>query len=253
MSLKMKAGSNLGQASASVAGMAKQIRFASAVALTRTARQIKAAEELEMRDVFERPTPYTMSAVYMRPATKADLTAEVGLKNFASKAVPAAKYLLPQIVGGSRRPKRFERALQAVGALPAGYRAVPGSAAQVDVFGNISRGQIVQILSFFKAFPEMGYKANMSDKRRAQLARGSRQRQGFTYFVGTPGGRLPLGIWQRIPFARGSAVKPVMIFVPSTTYEAIFDFGYVARMVVDRELDAQFRRAFDEAMASVRP
>lgn len=244
--------SNLKDYQLKIAGAAKQIKFATAVALTRTAQKVKEAQEREMRDVFDRPTPYTMSSLYMSPATKAKLTAVVWLKDFAAKATPASKYLLPQIVGGTRKPKRFERALQAIGALPPGHRVVPGSGAKLDAFGNISPAQIVQILSYFKAFPEAGYKANMTDKRRTKLARGSKKAQGFSYFVGRPGDRLPLGVWQRVRFARGTAIKPVMIFVPTTTYQAIFDFQYVAKTVISREFDKQFQRAFDEAMTSYR-
>lgn len=232
---------------------AKQVPFASAVALTRTAGIVKEAEVREMRDVFDSPTPYTLTSVYVKAATKANLNAVVWLKDFAAKATPASAYLLPQIIGGTRRPKRFEKALQAVGALPPGYRVVPGDAAKLDGFGNIDRGQIVQILSYFKAFPEAGYKANMTDKRRQKLAKGSKAKQGFAYFVGRPGDRLPLGIWQRFKFASGSAIKPVMIFVPSTIYGKLFDFQYVANKVVDRELDRQFSIAFEQAMASARP
>ena len=222
-----------------------QIRFTTALALTRTAQDVKKAEEEEMADVFDRPTRYTMTSVFMRPATKANLTAEVWLKDFAAKATPAAQFLLPQIVGGSRRMKRFERALQAVGAMPPGHRVVPGSAAKLDANGNMDRGQIVQILSYFKAFPEAGYKANMTDKRKRQLANGSRTRQGFAYFVGRPGGRMPLGIWQRVRFAAGTAVRPVMIFVEDAEFEAIFDFKYVAELTMER----RYRKHFDEAFA----
>ena len=157
-----------------LASVPRQIAYATAPALTRTAKAVEEKQKREMRDVFDRPTPYTLSSTYTKPATKGKLVAEVGLKNFASKATPAVKFLKAQVRGGSRRMKRYEKALQAVGAMPAGFRAVPGSAAQMDMYGNIKPSQIVQILSWFKAFPEMGYKANMSGKRRASLQKGSK-------------------------------------------------------------------------------
>jgi hypothetical protein len=229
-----------------------QVRFATALALTRTAQDVKKAEEDEMRDIFDRPTQYTMSSIFMKSATKANLQAEVWLKDFAGKATAAAEFLMPQIVGGTRRIKRFERAMQSVGAMPDGYRIVPGSAAKLDANGNLDRGQIVQILSYFKAFPEAGYKANMTDKRRQQLAKGSKARQGFVYFVGRPGDRLPLGVWQRVRFAGGSAIKPVMIFVPHATYEAIFNFEYVGKITMDRKFNQHFEQAFEFAKKSAR-
>lgn len=232
--------------------LAKQHRFATAVALTRTAYKVEAAQKHEMRDSFDRPTPYTLSSIRVRPATKANLKAVVHLREFSGKGTTAAEYLLPQIVGGSRRLKRFERALQLAGVMPDDHRAVPGAAARLDAYGNISRGQIVQILSYFKAFPEQGYSANITDKRKKSLAKGSKNRLGYEYFVGRPGDRLPLGVWQRVRFASGSAVRPILIFVRSALYEAIFDFEFTAKVVMKREFSSEYRRALAEAMASAR-
>lgn len=230
----------------------KQVTFATRVALSRTIVKAKGALEHEMRDVFSNPTPFTVSSLYVRPATATNLSAEVKLKDFAAKATPASKFLTAQIKGGERGQKRFERALQSVGALPPGYRIVPGSAAKLDSYGNMSRGQIVQILAFFRSFPEAGYKANMTAEGRAKLARGSKQRPGFAYFAGRPGDRLPLGIYQRVSFARGTAVKPVMIFVRSTVYQKVFDFEYVANKTVEAEFGGEFARAFIEARDTAR-
>lgn len=230
-----------------------QVPFAASRGLNRIADKIKEAEVREIVDVFDRPTPYTQQrAIRVQYSSKADLTAVVMVSQDMDKGIPPSKYLAPQISGGTRPLKRFERALQAVGALPAGWRAVPGAAAKIDAFGNMDRGQIQQILSFFKAFPEAGYKANMTDKRRQRLARGTKTKLGFSYFVGRPGDRLPLGVWQRVQFARGSAIRPILIFVPSAVYSAIFDFGYVAQNAVDKNFAGEFVRAFDEAMRTAR-
>jgi hypothetical protein len=194
-----------------------------------------------------------MSSLFVKPATATNLTAEVKLKDFAGKSsTPAAVYMAAQIKGGGRGMKRFERALASIGALPPGYRVVPGDGAKLDSYGNMDRGQIVQILSYFRAFPEAGYKANMTDKRRQSLARGSKTKQGISYFVGRPGDRLPLGVYQRIHFARGTAIKAVMIFVRSVMYEAIFDFEFVATSTVDKEFPAEFQQALAEAIATQR-
>lgn len=233
-------------------GEQKQVRFATRVALTRTGQKVVVAQQKEMRDIFKNPTPYTMSSLYLRPATSANLSAEVKLKDFAAKATPASKFLAAQLKGGQRSAKRFERALQSIGALPPGYRVVPGAGAKMDAYGNMSTGQIVQILAFFRAFPEAGYKANMTAATKARLARGTKKRPGFAYFVGRPGSRLPLGIYQRVAFGHGSAIKPVMIFVRSAAYQKIFDFEYVADRTVQAEFPSEFARAFIEAERTAR-
>ena len=231
----------------------KQVKFATRVALTRMAKLAQAAEAREMGSVFDRPTPFTMSGLFVRPATTTNLTAEVKLKDAGgANSTPTAKYMAAQIAGGMRGEKRFERALRSIGALPPGYRVVPGEGAQLDAYGNMSRGQIVQILSYFKAFPEAGYKANMSDKRRAALERGSRTRQGVSYFCGRPSDRMPIGIYQRVHFAQGTAMRAVMIFVRSMVYRQAFNFEAVAETAIEQQFPAEFTRALAEARATQR-
>ena len=226
----------------------EQIPFAASVALNNTADKILEREHHEMRDVFDRPTPWTLGSLFVKRSSKANLEAQVGLKDFAGKGIPATKFLPPQIIGGGRRLKRFEKALRAAGHLPEDFRAVPGSGAQLDAYGNIKPSQIVQIISFFRAFPEAGYRANMTDKKRNRLARGTRSKRGFTYFIGRPGGRAPLGVWQRVQFGWGTAVKPVLIFVRHAQYRAIFDFEFVARTTAEREFPIEFARSFEAAV-----
>jgi hypothetical protein len=229
-----------------------QMPYAASVALNKTAEDIQRAEVREMRDVFDRPTPYTLSSVYVKRSTKATLQATVGLKDFSGKGTPATKFLKSQITGGGRRLKKFERALRVAGHLPEDYRAVPGSGARLDQYGNIMPSQITQILSYFRAFPEMGYRANMTDKRRRALAKGSKRIQGFAYFIGRPGDRLPLGVWQRFGFSRGSAIRPVLIFVRQAQYQALFDFEYVAQSTAQRAFPAHFEAALADAMRTAR-
>lgn len=234
--------------------MSKQARFATAVALTRTAKAVQAKETHEIKDVFDRPKPFTINSIFIKPATTSNLTAAAYIKDFAGKGIPASKYLRAEIKGGARRLKKFERALILTGALPPGYYAVPGDAAQMDGYGNMKPSQIVQILSFFRAFPEAGYKANMTDKGRAKLKKGSKRKGiGFEYFVGAPAdGKLPLGVWQRTAFAHGGAIKPIIIFVRHALYQKLFDFEYVARTTVAKEFPRLMKQEYANAIRTAR-
>lgn len=230
-----------------------QVPYATALALNKTAEAVKVAEIKEMKDVFDRPTPITLDSLFVKRATKSQLTATIGIKDFMGKGTPASKWLAAQIKGGSRHLKKFEKALQSVGALPPGYFAVPGSACKLDQYGNIPGSLITQLLSYFSAFPEMGYRANMTAKRRAALAKGKKGSQGVIYFVGQPAdGKLPLGIWARYTFHGGSAVKPVLIFVRHAQFQKLLDFEYVATKTVEKEFPSQFRAAIAEAMRTAR-
>jgi hypothetical protein len=252
--VKISIHSDIDQASKWITDFGRQqLPFATAVALNKTAELVQAAEVKEMRDVFDRPTPYTLNSLYVKRATKSNLEAEVKLKDDVYKGTPAAKYLLPEIVGGLRRLKRFEKALQSVGAMPPGYFAVPGAAAKVDQFGNLDRGLIVQVLSYFKAFSAAGYHANITAARREKIARGTKKKIGYEYFVGAPaGGKLPLGIWQRFHLGHGSAIKPIIIFMPHAIYREVFDFQYVADRVVAKNFAGEFDKAFAMAIATAK-
>lgn len=222
------------------ARFARQVPFATAKALTATAKLAQVNLRLEMGKVFDRPTPFTLNSTYVRPATKANLAALVKLKDEAFKGTPAARYLAPQITGGDRVLKRFERALVAIGALQPGWFAVPGQGARLNSYGNMSVGQVTQILSYLRANPDaMQNRTPRSGKRSVKRA---------GYFVGRPG-NAPIGVWQR---TQSGGVRPVLIFVKGATYAKRFDFEAVVRQTAERELLPQFRRALASAIASAR-
>lgn len=232
----------------------RQVPFVASLAINRVGQKVKAKEEHEIRDVFDKPTPYIQRSIFLKPSNKSNLTATVGIKDQAGKGIPATKSLAAEISGGSRRLKRFEVSLRRVGALPNGYFIVPGAAAQIDQYGNISRKQITQILAFFKAFQEAGYRANSTEKTRAKLKRGSKKIAGVSYFAGRLGnGRSPLGVW-----AKGHAglfMGPVQnkprlafLFVPHVIYQPIFDFKFVAENTIKKEFDGEFERAYRDVI-----
>lgn len=232
----------------------RQIPFALSLAINKTAEITKRQEEHEMRDVFDRPTPYTLSSIFIKRSNKRNLTAIVGLKDFSLKAVPASKFLTPQIAGGGRRLKRFEVALRSVGVLPDDYFTVPGQAAKMDAYGNMSKGQIVQILSYFSAFGQAGFRANSTDKTRARLRRGSKKTiQGLEYFAIQPGeSDLHPGVYMRVFSNFGVAIRPVLIFVKSVLYDPIFDFAYVAEIANRKYFGIEFRKALRYAVSTSR-
>lgn len=227
------------------------VPFAVVVALTRTAKHGQAAVTNEMRRVFDRPTSYTLNSTYIRPATRDRLVSSVYLKDDTSKGTPAAKYLSPQIEGGARKAKRFEVALQRIGVLPAGWFVVPGKGAKLDNAGNWSRGQIVQVLSYFQAFGEQGYRANTTAAGRAKLRKGTRSKRGLAYFAVLPGRRasraLQPGIYQQIYFASGAAITPIAIFVSSNRYPRRLDFFGVVDRTARNQFPIELQRAMSES------
>lgn len=222
----------------------EQVPFATAVALTRTAKNAEALLKAEMARVFDRPTPFTLNSIYTKPATKRDLTASVEVKDFAGKADAPIRWLAPQIYGGPRRKKRFEQLLTSRGVLPAGMYAVPGSAARFDRYGNMSRGQITQILSALGASRDDGQNRTAKSRKR----KGARLSVYFA--LKERRGRLPPGVYERIGFAFGSAVRPVLVFTRAPVYRKRLRFFEITQDTVRTEFPRQFVLALNQALGS---
>lgn len=237
----------------------KSIRRAGVIAATRTAQAVKAAIRAEMPKAFDRPTPWTLDSLFVDPARFEQQTPEARVwvkEDAGGKGVPPTKYLLPEVEGGARGWKRSERAFQAIGLLQADQQMVPAAGAPRDAYGNIPRGFIVQMLSYFSAFNAAGYTANMSKRRRAKLADRQRTADGYLkiggveYFISRGRGmwygrlqHLPAGIWSRKGI-HGSDVTPVILFVRRASYRPRLDFADIARRV-DREV---FEKEFERAL-----
>jgi len=242
----------------------KQLPFATAKALNKTAEDIKDAEVKQMQSSFDRPTAYTLNSLYIKYANKQNLSAMVGFKDKsqAGKGNASTNFIYPQVKGGRRHLKRFESALRNIGVLPQGMYIVPGAACPLDAYGNIPAGLIVQILSYFRAFGEQGYRANITDKRKAALAKGSKRKgtMGFKYFVsagkstwfGPHKQHLPAGIYKRTGFVSGSAIKPIMMFVSNPSYSERFPFYTTAQNVIDNKLKSNFKEAMEEAIRTAK-
>lgn len=232
----------------------RQVRYAASLAINTLARYpVKEALQAEMKDSIDRPTPFTLNSIAVtKIATASDPSALVDFKA-SGTGRPAATYLRWQVQGGERRLKAFEVMLRSIGVLPGGYFAVPGRGAKLDAFGNIERGQITAILSYFRAFPEQGrgFKMNSTAATRKRMAKGTRSKLGYRYFVGRPGdGRGPLGIYQSVRIAAGvRELLPVFIFVQSARYEPRLDLRYAAELAVQREAAPTFRAALAVALS----
>lgn len=240
---------------AQLRGIEKQVQFATMVALNRAAYAGAQEAKREMGRVFDRPTPWVVGSVRYKKATRQLLQAQIDLDFWGNKqGVSVDQVLRAEIHGGQRRHKRHEAALQKAGILPAGMGIVPGDAAQLDQYGNMKAGQIVQIMSWFQSFGQQGYSANMRDGGK-RLGRDNKRTgaKGFSYFaLQQKRGKLLPGIYQRFQFGAGSAVKPVMIFVRLPSYKRRFDFYGVAKVAAEAEFHRQFNPALAEALRTAR-
>lgn len=261
--MKLNISSNFADVARQVNEIGKQAQFAAAVALTRTAQDMRTALVKEMSSAFDRPTPYTLNSLFVKGAKKNNLEALVWVKDNAfSKGTPADRYLGPQIFGGERGQKKMERMLQRVGALPAGWHTVPGEGAELNAYGNMSAGQIIKVLSWLQAFGEQGYKKNATQATKDKIKRGTKSRRGMEYFVShgkgsaMPGGKvqhLPAGVWSKTTFGMGKAIKPILLFVKTTHYQKRFKFFEVGSQVAEQNFPGHFDRELQNALSTARP
>lgn len=222
----------------------RQLPFAQAVALNRTAKVVKESLVSEMKSAFDRPTRFTLNSLRTIPATKSKPQAKVWVKDGASKSRSPTAWLLPEVHGGDRNDKGFERALRGVDAGLAGRWTAAGDDAKLDAHGNLSRGVLQKILSSLGA--QRDQYTNSTDSRRSA---GNKKR----FFVIRRGERV-LGIAERVGYGPGSrnSIRMVVGYTRKPKYSRRLDFYGVAGRVVNAQLDRQLEIALDEAVLSAR-
>lgn len=208
---------------------------------------------VEMRRVFDRPTPYIANSPFVTMAKPDALTATVSMRYPGGKGIDPEQVLQAEVIGGPRALKRYEIALQRAGVLPKGFFTVPGTgvADKLDAFGNLRGAFLVQLISYFGAFGEQGYKANMTDKRKKSLAKVGKSAGGFKtingvqYFLsygklrGGKDAHFAPGIWSRSG-THGSNVKSVLMFVRQPVYKPRLNIEAVGALIAataPREMD----------------
>jgi len=225
------------------ADLPKQARYATMLALTRTASKVRDRQYSEMHRVFDRPTPYTLRAIRVKPATKSDLSAWVGFKR--PWAARAEEYMPSQVEGGRRPLKALELFIQSRvttmspqgkrGVYPKGTYFVPGRGARLDAYGNMSRGQVQQILSALQAH---------TDQKQNETARSRKRAKRTVSYWATQ-----RGIWE----IKGQSMLMALVAVKGTPlYSKRYPFYEVSQRFVSEIWPGEFERAFAEALATAR-
>lgn len=225
----------------------QNLGFAVMQACNATAFEIRQSWARSAGRIFDRPTAMTLRAAQYRKATRQKLYAEIYLRDEASNGTPPAKYLAPQVEGGQRRKKGFEVLLQQKGAMPAGMFAVGGKGAPLDRFGNVKIGQVNKILSQLGA--QSDRYQNQTDVSAGRRRR--KRRRGGEYFaLQQKRGRLLPGIYERIDFGFGSAVRSVFIFTRQANYKPRYNIFALAQREWDRLMSFYFNRELEKALES---
>lgn len=207
----------------------RQIPFATVYAMTLTARDVQSAERMVMEKVFDRPTPYALNALQVKPATKQTMVASVAFKEFGG--TPAKRFLNPEVHGGPRSRKSHERLIAPL--MGGNQFAVPGKGTDRDAYGNMKGSEIKRIISQLKVSTDPMQNVTGSGKSR-------RKRKNNAFFV--RGNK----VFQRT----GAGIKPVLVFVKAPRYRKRFPFYETAAQVVAARFAQNFEAAFQRTMAN---
>lgn len=239
----------------------KQLPFATRLTVNKLAENAKRHMEIKQLPTLDRPTRYALNMMRVEYAGRGDLTSALKVKDKAlvtKRGMVGPDEVLGHLfTGGQRRGKGFEGLMQRAGILPKGMYAVPGEGVTLDAHGNMPKGLIVQLLAYFNAF--QGGIGNMSDKNRAAFERRATKKQfkgasSTKFFLVRVGdkSRLHPGIWARVGFSVGKSIKPILMFVDKATYKQYFDLPAIVDMIIERDSEFEFGKAFEFALATAK-
>lgn len=195
----------------------RRLGAAAATALTRTAKAVQQEWAGAIKRQIDRPVPRTVSAVGFASATAQSLEAKVFVKDQAGGGTAPADYLRPQVDGGQRELKKFERSLVASGAMPQGSVTVPGRGAMRDGFGNVSKAQLIAVIRALGEQYSPGYQQTISKSTAKRLA--SMAKHGRQYVALSPADaarlRVSPGIYEQ---AGPGALKAIFLFKRAASY-----------------------------------
>lgn len=201
-----------------------------ATSLNNIATTVKSAEVDEMKRVFDRPTPWALGAITTKKATPDDLQSKTDIREAAK-----ASYLLPQIEGGSRPFKHFERVLFELGMIPSGWFAVPGKDIGLDNYGNVSGANIKVILNTLRGTGKAALK-----------------RKGSIWVVLQKIGNVRPGIYDVSNYTGwGGRMKCLFIYVSKVQYKQLFKFYEHGKQVFSRDWKGIVEKEVNEMLKEV--
>ena len=226
----------------------KQVRFATAKALTQTAWAINKEIQEEMKQVIAGgPTAYTLRAFKVTGATRDNLQSVVSLRTDAPDGGTVyAKALAHLFSGGRRDWKKLEGWLKGKGMMPAGMMIAPGPKAPLDSRGNFRRTQINEMLGILSS--------NIRNLKSFRKTGAGKQQKGIGFFICRPGDNSGLtpGIWRRIETGNSSVVEPWIMYISPTSYRRKLDLEAIAKRTVARVFQSNFETALTDALRTAK-
>lgn len=199
--------------------------------LSDTVDDLHTRQSMEMRQVFNNPTPYVMRGLKKRyPGGKyGQGVAKAGTYfEFFPQGKSPEDIIKPHVFGGSRPQKRSERKLNQIGYNVGGY-TIMGSEYPKNGSGDISGARYTQMLHQLGALSEMARQSMPKNRQK--------DRKGTSYYVIKRGG-VPIAIGERT----GSSTRIMLVFAQNVQYQKKYDYFGVGEKQVAYSLPLHFNR-----------
>ena len=228
------------------------VQYVKPTFLTGVAKGVQGAITKQLPVAFDRPTPFTVRSVWVKPAQKSKPVSEVYFPNSApSYGKNLREYMRPGAEGASaRRQKKTEYLLSAMDILPRGWVTVPGSycARHLDGFGNMPGSYYKELIRGLRIKTTKGPPKPMFGRSQKRAERMGVQYEFFAVSpgknsLGRNGGYLPSGVYKRTG-KNGRELIQYLKFVRKASYRPRLDVVKIARAEVRATANAEFSKAW---------
>lgn len=216
------------------------IRKAVTGALSDTVDDLHTRQQLEMKQVFNNPTPYIMRGLKKRyPGGKMGqgvMKAGTYFEFFPVGKSPE-DIVKPHVFGGNRQQKRSERRISGLGFNPGGYTIMGGEYPKNNS-GDIPGARYTQMLHQLGALSAFARQSMPKNKQK--------DRKGTSYYVIRRGG-IPIAIGER----NGSSTRIMLVFARNVQYQKRYDYFGVGERQVAYSLPLHFNRIVQRYMSRI--
>jgi hypothetical protein len=234
--------SNFNESVRKLSGMPDIIRKAVTGALSETVDDLHTRQTLEMKQVFNNPTPYVLRGLKKRyPGGK--MGRGVGGAGTYFEFFPVGKspedIVKPHVFGGKRPLKRSERRLSGLGLLSSDKFTTMGREYPRNSSGDISGARYTQMLHQLGGLSDM---ARQSMPKNRQKNRG-----GTSYFYLVSKSGTPV-----IVERNGSSTRIILVIAnPGQGYKKKYDYFGVGQKQVAYSLPLHFNRIIQRYLSRI--
>jgi hypothetical protein len=221
-----------------LAEMPDIIRKAVTGSLSDTVNDLHVRQQMEMKRVFNNPTPYVMRGLKKRyPGGKMGqgVTKAGTYFEFFPVGKSPEDIVKPHVFGGGRQQKRSERRISGLGYNPGGY-TIMGNDYPKNGSGDISGARYTQMLHQLGALSQFARQSMPKSRQK--------DKKGLSYYVIRRGG-VPIAIGER----NGTSTRIMLVFARNVQYQKRYDYFGIGEKQVAYSLPLHFNRIVNRYMS----